>query len=152
MLTLDYSFDPAEINKANAFDLASVSAVQMNYYLFCGNIRLRADSITFDANWGWVPILDFAVQFFEIANGIGDGEIRVLEFTESEAEIRFYRNENNIEISGNYTEGVALVSLDEVQKEALKFLTRVVDDLIARWPRLTDNIEFMKKMALVKPA
>jgi hypothetical protein len=149
MITLDYSLDPSEMAKINAADLTSATQTDLDYYLFCGSIVFRIDGKTFDAQWEWIPILDFATQLFMIACEINDGASRTLEFTESEATIAFRRHGSEIQISADYASGIAEASLQELQQAATAFLRRVLNDLRARWPQIADNVFFKEREGLL---
>jgi hypothetical protein len=150
MITLDYSLDPSEIPAVNGADLASATHTDLDYYLFCGSVVFRIDGKSFDAQWGWIPILDFATQLFLIVCEIKDAEVRTLEFTESEATIEFRRQGSEIQVSAEYASATAEAPLQELKQTASAFFRKVLDDVSSRWPQITDSPFFRERGELLK--
>jgi hypothetical protein len=151
MVSLDYNLEPLEVSKLEGVNLTTATATDLDYYLFCGSVFFQIDGIRFDADWGWIPILDFATQLFLIVSEINDGEVRTLEFTESEATIEFQRAGSDIEVSAEYASAMAKVSHHELQQGATAFFRRVLDDLLSRWPQLAANPFFKERRDLLNP-
>src|SRR3990172_1056919 len=137
MIVLDYRLEPAELRKLDGRDLGALTTTQLDYYLFCGSIIFRIEGVTFDAIWGWVPVMDFATQLFEISCDVKSGETRRLEFTESDAALSFSRLGEQVAVHANYSTGAARVPVQELKIAAKKFLSRVVTDFATKWPELS---------------
>lgn len=146
MVSLDYKLELSEVNRLTDLDITSASHTTLDYYLFCGDIYFRINEVSFDAPWGWIPVISFSMQLCEIVCTIRDGETGRLEFTESEDEIRFTRTEDVIDVSCDYSDGHAQVSLSDIRGASIRFATRIVAELSARWPLLKTNKAFQEKV------
>ncbi len=93
-------------------DLSTVTETDLRYYVAPGDIILRAEQTDLSANWGWIPLIDFALALREIAEAlaIADGS-ETFEFTESEATLEFKRQGQKVAISGSYAPGEVIVAL-----------------------------------------
>jgi hypothetical protein len=150
MIFLDYHIEPAELSKLGAIDLTRITATQLDYYVFCGDIVFQIDDLVFDARWGWVPIVDFATQLFCNLKEISDGECKSLEFTESDATLQFTRSGEEIEIVGSYCSSRARVRLWDMREAAKGFFARVMSDLTTKWPELSRNDAFRERMEMLR--
>ena len=64
------------------------------------------DQTDLSANWGWIPLIDFALALREIAEALAVEEgSEIFEFTESEATLKFKRQGHEVAISGSYAPG-----------------------------------------------
>ena len=150
MIQLDYALSPSEISKVNEANLIAATNTEIDYYLFCGDVFFRIDDTRFDAAWGWVPVVDYATQLYLIASEIREGETRYLEYTESEAAIRFRRIGDDVEVAAEYVSANAVVPLYELQVAAKDFIRRVFSDLMSRWPKLAGNPFFNERVKMVE--
>lgn len=146
MIFLDYKLEPSELNRLTGLDITSASHTTLDYYLFCGDIYFQINDASFDAPWGWIPIISFSLPLCEIVCTIKNGEIRSLEFTESDDEIRFIRTEDVIDVACNYSDAHAQVSLSEMKGASIRFAERIVHELSDRWPLLKTNKAFREKV------
>lgn len=149
MMILDYQLDPADLQRAADVDMAFATGDQLDYYLFCGSIVFRVGSASFDAPWGWIPVFDFAIKINEITTALMDGEDKILEFTECEDTISFARTGGNVRIKATYAPCIADVPFEELRLIAAGFLEKVKDDLLCRFPALSENIDFKVRLASV---
>jgi hypothetical protein len=149
MITLDYSFEPRELDKLNNVDIKNLSATDLDYYYFCGSIEFRVDDASFDAPWKWIPVFDFGIRLNEILSRLEHGKEAKFEFTESEASITFLRNAENVLIEANYVSASALAPFQELRIVAREFLRRVVSDLLSRFPMLSGNSVFKERIKSV---
>jgi len=60
MITLDYRLSPLPGDRTDR-ELVSASESELRYSLFLGDVVFRVGDADFSANWGWVPVLDFAL-------------------------------------------------------------------------------------------
>ena len=149
MISLDYSLEPAELLKLEKVDLTSATITDLDFYLFCGNVIFRIDEAVLDASWGWVPILNFASQLYEILYTIQDGETKSLEFTESEATIDFHRKGENITVTAEYASSEAITTVVELRKAVSIFCCRVIADLSNQWHELSQNPAFKQRATMI---
>jgi hypothetical protein len=140
---LDYligDYQPAIANDAN---VAQASLTDLTYRMFIGDVVFRVDGCSFDAQWGWIPVLDFAIQLYDSTRALGTCEEARLSFTENAEYVGFRRTSDHVAVSASYCSGSAEVPVDELEVAARKFLTRILADLSARWPSIKSNPIFL---------
>ncbi len=121
-------------------DLSTVAETDLRYYVAPGDIILRADQTDLSANWGWIPLIDFALALREISEALAGAEgNETFEFTESEATLEFKRLGQEIEISASYAPGEVIVPLPVFTKQVRKFAQQLDAELLAKRPELGRN-------------
>jgi hypothetical protein len=140
MLRLDYSLSPAWKGPAAA-TLADADESSLRYDCFLGDVTFMVFEVDLSANWGWVPVLDFALSLVSIVDAlaVGDGAEGLFEFTESDAAISFRRVGDAVEIEASYVPGLARVGYADLRGAAKRFLLRILEDLIGQHPDLGAN-------------
>ena len=137
MVTLDYKlsadWNPYEL------DLRSADEMTLRYDAFPGDIVFRIDDADFSAQWGWVPILDFALALRTIVERLDGHDRELFEFTESGATIGFRRDGGTIEISTSYASAIARAPLFELSNAVDTFIDELADALETQHPELADN-------------
>jgi len=139
MIELDFSLTPSEYSRVAELDFKSLTLTDLHYYYFCGDVRFRVGKANFDACWGWVPIVNFAAQLYEITRHLEEEKSDILEFTESCDNIRFTRHGAHVEVRATYSDSTAVVSLRCLQQAARDFFERILSYLVESWPGLLDN-------------
>jgi hypothetical protein len=122
-------------------DLSTVAETDLRYYVAPGDIILRAGETDLSANWGWIPLIDFALALREIANAlaaVAEGS-EVFEFTESEATLEFQRQGHEVAISGSYAPGKVMVPLPVFKEQVNELARRLDAELLAKRPELGRN-------------
>lgn len=146
MITLDYKLSPLPGDGTNRA-LVSASESELRYSLFPGDVVFKVGDADFSANWGWVPVLDFALGLESGASELLQGKEEVeFEFTESDSAIRFQRDEGDIFISASYAPHRAVVNLEDLVKAVRGFRKRLVNDLSLIHPELRMNPTLRKLM------
>ena len=121
-------------------DLSTVAETDLRYYVAPGDIILRSDQTDLSANWGWIPLIDFALALREISEALAVAEgDETFEFTESEATLEFKRRGQEMEISGSYAPGEIIVPLPVFTKQVSEFAQRLDAELLAKRPELGRN-------------
>ena len=139
MITLDYKLSPAP-GESTARELVSATESELRYSLFLGDVVFRVGDADFSANWGWVPVLDFALGLEGAARELLQGkEEAEFEFTESDSAIRFQRDQGDVFISASYAPHRTVVNLKDLVNAVRIFRKRVVDDLSLIHPQLRMN-------------
>lgn len=143
MITLGYCLSDEWNKDLSESDLTSMDESGLRYRFFMGDIEFRVSKATFDAPWGWVPILDFAVCLLSIVRSVpGSGE-SIFQFTESEAEIFFLLKGAVLEISATYTNSTASISYVEMSEAAEAFAVSVFDAIETLYPMVRSNVAYM---------
>jgi hypothetical protein len=132
---LDYTLSGA----ATDIDLRTAEVTSLRYHCFLGDIVLRIGDVDLGTQWGWVPILDFAVALHAIAHALDTEPHAVFEFTESTATIEFDRDGDVVKVQASYAPAIAEVPYAELVDAADRFRARVVDDLTSAHPELAEN-------------
>jgi hypothetical protein len=124
----------------NSDDLSSADETGLRFYTATGDIVLRNDQADLSAGWGWVPLIDFALALWKIAEALaaGDGS-ETFEFTESDATLQFERRGAEMTIRGSYAaEEITLPFAAFVDRTA-DFARRLDRELLAKRPELGLN-------------
>src|SRR4051812_46182723 len=96
-INLSFDFSTSWIKSSTAADLSLIDEMTLRYKTFLGDQKFIAKGTDFSARWGWVPILDFAACLMEITERLKQGESElVFEFTESDSQIHFNRQGENV--------------------------------------------------------
>jgi hypothetical protein len=122
-------------------DLSTAEETDLRYSAAPGDIILRADRTDLSANWGWIPLIDFALALREIAETLAVSEAcETFEFTESDATLEFERQGQDVAICGSYAPGeVILVPLPVFREQVREFGRRLDAELLAKHPELSKN-------------
>lgn len=106
-----------------------------------GDLIFTIDDVDLSAIWGWIPLLDVARAFEDIADRLTTNVSveELFEFTESESTIRFRRSGDEVVVVASYVDGVATVDLAEMRDEVCRFRRRVLVDAVQRHPELRAN-------------
>jgi hypothetical protein len=112
------------------------------YYCFNGDIILRQEKVDLSAQWGWVPILDFAIGLDSVMHALSKNDAADLDFTESDERLRFERVSDLIHITATYAPGVIQVSLIELRQQVQQFVRKVFIQLGLQFPGLQLNPDF----------
>src|SRR5689334_7111529 len=87
-------------------DLATADETAIRYYIALGYVLLGNDRTDLSANWGWIPLVDFALALREIADALSETEgSELFDFTESEATLQFDRIGDRMTIMASYAPG-----------------------------------------------
>ncbi|WP_449407406.1 hypothetical protein [Microbacterium maritypicum] len=119
--------------------LAVADAMQLCYDCFPGDLLLSADGVDFGVDWGWVPVLDFALAMNDIADTLQTSRRAVFEFTETDGGIAFTRRGDRVKIEPTYVDVSVEVMVDEVRGAAHDMLREVRQEIEAAHPELLDS-------------
>ena len=143
-IKLDFWLAPSWNPNLEAYDFAEVGAATLRDEVFLGDIIFQVGELDVSAHWGWVPALDFAAALVHAVRGLEEGsKEEALDFTESDAEIRFSVKPNGtLEIRSNYTDGSAETTLEELGSASRAFARSLLSKLCSEWPALKRNSNF----------
>ena len=139
MITLDYRIHSSP---PTGTDLRHVGQSELHYDEFLGDIVFRVNGADMSAQWGWIPIVDFAACLHRIGEELQARHCESFEFTESEHRIDFKLTDDMLEIGATYAVSSACVGLNEFRQKTGEFLRRVLDDLSRANPTLNGNEYF----------
>jgi hypothetical protein len=141
MIELDYELSGEWGGDESRRDLSTADETALRYNVLLGDIKLRIDGVELGTDFGWVPLVDFAVSLMQIAKELGSSSNKkaTFDFTESDAAIRFDRRGRIVEISPSYNPASGSVSFDDFVSVVDAFVARFQTDLIGRFPSLSGN-------------
>ena len=126
-------------------DLATVEETDLRYYVAPGDVMLRRGQADLSANWGWIPLIDFALALLEIADALSAAEgSETFEFTESEATLQFDRVGEEVTITSSFAPGEIRTPLPEFRNQVDDFARRLDKALLQRHPELELNPEYQR--------
>jgi hypothetical protein len=134
-LSKEWNYNTQEIN------LCKADEISLRYTIFLGDVDILIGSENFGTNFGWVPVIDFALALKFILKKLAKsikGEER-FDFTESNANIRFIREGENIIIIPSYLSNSGKISFDEFSFEISLSAIRLKNELSVRFPDLNEN-------------
>ena len=141
MITIDYKLSKIWNQAANRFDLASADESAFRYNLFLGDMIFRVNECDLSAEWGWVPVIDFAASLRYVSSELeqaSDAE-STLDFTESSSMVHFQRHGDSVTISADYAACQADIPLSEFVTVVNEFSHRVLAALLQEHPALMQN-------------
>lgn len=155
MINIDYRIHPNSLKKAKSSNLKTADSMTLHYDHFLGDILLRVGGYDLNADWGWVPVLDFAVCMKEITSSLEDGNPQIFEFTESDAYIKMEREGNTVLLSTNYGPDPSRIRIDydHFSDAVERFCKNLIIYLTNELPELNTNsyIQTIKKNMLSPP-
>ena len=126
-------------------DLATVEETDLGYYVAPGDVMLGSGQTDLSANWGWIPLIDFALALVEIADALSAAEgNETFEFTESEATLQFDRVGEEVTITSSYAPGEIRAPLPEFRHQVDDFARRLDKALLQKHPELELNPEYQR--------
>jgi hypothetical protein len=106
---------------------------------------LGTDQTDLSADWGWIPLVDFALALREIADALSESEgSETFEFTESEATLQFDRVGDKVVITSSYRPGEVTVPFSDFRKQVDEFARRLDKELLQRHPELGLNPDYQR--------
>jgi hypothetical protein len=127
-------------------NIIKVDETALRYNLFLGNLTLKKGKDSINANWDWIPLLDFALCLLEICENLS-GQVHgceEFEFTESDAKLIFEKKNDRINIIASFTDETLDVSLEELHKATERFYKEILSDILEKNQQLKENMVFAK--------
>jgi hypothetical protein len=126
-------------------DLATAEETDLRYYVAPGDVVLCTDQTDLSANWGWIPLVDFALALREIADALSEAEgSETFEFTESEATLQFDRVGDQVVITSSYAPGELTLPLSVFRDQVDEFARRLNKELLQKHPELELNPDYQR--------
>jgi hypothetical protein len=145
MIEIDYRLSPPWSEGEATLDLAAADETALRYRAFPGDQILRIDGVEFSAEWGWVPLLDFASALVEAVARLESGAAdAAIDFTENDARIMLRGDGAAIAVSCTFRDGVARIGRAELAAAARNHAARLLADLSGRFPRLRANSDLTR--------
>ena len=126
-------------------DLATAEETDLRYYVAPGDVLLERGQTDLSANWGWIPLIDFALALLEIADALSAAEgSETFEFTESEATLQFDRVGEEVSITSSYAPGEIRAPLPAFRNQVNEFARRLDKALLQKHPELELNPDYQR--------
>ncbi len=143
-IDLSYSLSTSWNERTPDVDWARADETTLRYKALFGNQKFIVNEVDFSAKWGWVPLMDFAACLATIIKGLEEGQLElVFEFTESDAQLQFNREDDKVLITSSYCDGKVTVSLDELGNAARLHADQLLRDAMTLHPTLKSNRSLM---------
>jgi hypothetical protein len=140
---MNLDFQLSDEWEENSIELSAADETELRYNVALGDLLLSSNDVDLSAEWGWVPLLDFALALHKIVGKLDhEGAKEVFEFTESGAELRFARVGQKIVISASYADGELKVSPATFDRQIKEFATKIANELTHKYPELRQNNVF----------
>jgi hypothetical protein len=115
------------------------------YRVALGDLILEIGSKNFGTNWGWVPLIDLAAAFRQIARKLQHpGRTETFEFTESESWLRFSRHGDRVIVAASYSPDEAQVEYSRFVQAIENLSKRLRTELLQRNSALSKNPAFQR--------
>ena len=127
-------------------DVINADETALRYNHFLGNLTLKKGNDSIVLDWGWIPLVDFALCLQVISKtllqkAIGEEEF---EFTESDAKIIFKKNGDVIRVSASSSNGVLEMGCEDFQNAANKFYKDIILNALNENQMLRSNKKFVE--------
>lgn len=143
-VTLDYT--DLQFDDDRAVLLAGEN--DFHYELLFARIVFRVDGADFTLEGEEeVPLVDFSFALRTLVDALADGATESYKSPTAWARITFTRTGEEVAISASFTDAQATVSLTELRQASAAFHSRVMQDLLIRYPKLADNPDAQKFLA-----
>jgi len=139
-VVLTARLDPAW-NRAGV-DLASASETDLRYRSLLGDVEFRIGDSDFSTQWGWIPLLDFALGLTDVLMRLPDSRLESFEFTESGAELRFELRGGEVEVRSNFAAAIGHAPLEVLRRAAQGLAEQVLSAARMEAPGVDANPDF----------
>jgi len=120
-MKLDFSLK--EDSDSSIRDWRSVNEALLRYDCFLGDIVFVVGGADLSTNWGWVPMLDFAISMRFVVDDLEESESAMFDFTDSDHTIEFAMvSRTLLQVRSSYASSVGTVPLGEFKIAASRFL------------------------------
>src|ERR1044071_4882483 len=141
MFEINYRF-----SHDNAQDVTKADEISLRYNLFLGSLIFKKENNSISIDWGWIPLLDFALCALTICNDLvqkirGEAEF---EFTETDAKIIFKRDRDAVRITTSFSTEILEMDFKDFQKAITKFYKDVVFGVLEKNQVLKNNPTFLE--------
>jgi hypothetical protein len=129
----------------NAQSWSHADEEDFRYRVALGDLILEIGSKNFGTDWGWVPLIDLAAGFGQIARKLQhSGRTETFEFTESESWLRFSRQGDRVIVTASYTPDEAQVEYSRFVRAIENLSKQLRTELLRRNSALSDNPAFRR--------
>lgn len=145
MVELTYRLSKEWAHSWAGIDLAHADETALRYKAFLGDLFFTINGADFNAPWGWIPILDFALAFSDIVDELARGATESsFEFTESDECLFFVNHGKSVIVSCSYNQQRAVIPLANLIEAGKSLTQRIYDEQSQAHPELLDNELFVK--------
>lgn len=125
-------------------DLASATETDLRYRSLLGDVEFRVGDADFSTQWGWIPLLDFALGLTDLLMRLPRSRHESFEFTESGAELRFELIDGEVEVRSNFAAAIGHAPLDALGEAVRRLGNEIVRMAREEAPGIDDNSNFQR--------
>jgi hypothetical protein len=141
-ITLEYR----DLHFDDDSEVLAAGDLEFQHELLLAELIFRVDTADFTFE-EYTTLLDAAAILEGRVNLLADGETSSYESPVSGETLHFARSGDRVTITASYTEATATVGLAELKDAVAGFHRRVTQDLLIRYPGLTENPAAAKLLA-----
>ena len=142
LIEIDFEIRQASIS--GSVDWTWANEMLLRYDCFLGNIRFVVDDVDLSMDWGWIPILDFALSLQHVVRRLMQIGFERMEFTDSDCTIEFRVIADDVlQIQSSYLEGVSVTGAREFREKSRDFFSRVRRHIEEDIPEIRTNESYL---------
>lgn len=135
---LDPAWNRAEV------DLASATEADLRYRSLLGDVEFRIGAADFSTQWGWIPLLDFALGLTGLLARLPRSQHESFEFTESGAELRFELIDGEVEVRSNFAAAIGRAPLEALRGAVRRLADEILHTARQEAPGIDANSNFQR--------
>jgi hypothetical protein len=122
--------------------LASENDLRYNHLL--GNLVFQTPEHKLVMNWGWIPLLDFAICVNAISKNLCQStkSREIFDFTEADKKLDFERSHDRVYIRGSFSDTELDLDFSVFQKGVDQFYASLLNEIISKRKGMTKNYFF----------
>ena len=120
---------------------ASATRDALLWSFFPGGVGIKDGEVAFETNFGWVPVLHFALSMIGIYERLlrADDATERYQFTESDDYLTFTRRGVAVAIEPSFCPVRVITQMTSMRAAVRSFTERVISDLGSAYPSLLEN-------------
>lgn len=113
------------------------------HHVLTGNLFVVGGAVDLGARFGWIPMLNVALQLDAIAEVLTEPTgSAAYEFTESEDRLWFVRSGSEVRVSATYADGTIVATTTAVESELRRFRRWCIEESLRLAPCVQRRKEF----------
>ncbi|SRR6266568_1692004 len=106
--------------------------------------EFRIGDADFSTQWGWIPLLDFALGLTGLLARLPRSQHESFEFTESGAELRFELIDGDVEVRSNFVAAIGRAPLDALRGAVRRLAEEILHTARQEAPGIDANSNFRR--------
>ena len=103
---------------------ANTPMIDIRYFYCVGNVWFTFGDKRISMDWGWVPLIDFALSMKQILNSFNNHStyVEVFDFTENDDTITYSKNGETVSLMFSFTQEEFVIPWPAFKKGAEEFI------------------------------